>query len=270
MQRNQLPIGMFDSGVGGTSILREVNRLMPYEKIIYLADSLYAPYGTKPKQKIVDLSVKNTEKLLQLGVKIIVVACNTATTNAISFLRATYPDISFIGIEPAIKPATLISKNKRIGILATKGTLSSKLFHDTSKKFVDDSIEILEKEGIGLVEAVEANTFDTPEFIQHFQTQLDFFVEKEVDCIVLGCTHYPYLIPLIKSYLPPSIQIIDSGEAVARQTKRILEKANLLHTKLTETKYQIKLYTNTSITTLSSLFAKEIKSSKANVQYLDF
>ena len=129
-------IGIFDSGVGGTSIWKEIHALLPFEDTIYLADSKYAPYGNRSKEEITALSIKNTEFLIAQGCKIIVVACNTATTNAIKVLRANY-NIPIIGIEPAIKPAALKSKTKSIGILATKGTLSSELFHKTSEAFTN-------------------------------------------------------------------------------------------------------------------------------------
>ena len=128
---NNNPIGLFDSGVGGTSIWKEIHQLLPYENTIYLADSLNAPYGNKSKEEIISLSIKNTELLLEKGCKIIVVACNTATTNAITVLRGRFR-VPFIGIEPAIKPAALQSKSKSIGILATKGTLNSELFFENS------------------------------------------------------------------------------------------------------------------------------------------
>lgn len=270
MNKSLLPIGMFDSGVGGTSILREVNSLMPNEQIIYLADSKHAPYGNKSEDKIIDLSFKNTRYLIEKGVKLIIVACNTATTNAINKLRRTFPETLFIGIEPAIKPAALSSVNKRIGVLATKGTLSSELFVKTSKKYLDEAIEIIEKEGIGLVEAIESNTFLQPEFIEKFNQQLDFFLNAKVDSIVLGCTHYPYLIPIIKNYLPANIQIIDSGKAVAKQTKRILEKNQLLATTIIYSIPQIQLFSNQHTSTLEALFKQELKSGKVTVNYLDF
>ena len=130
-------IGIFDSGIGGTSIWKEIHQLLPLENTLYLADSKNAPYGNKTKDEIIDLSIKNTEVLIDLGCKIVVVACNTATTNAISILRSKY-DLPFIGIEPAIKPAALKTKSNSIGILATKGTLSSSLFHQTAKEFTKE------------------------------------------------------------------------------------------------------------------------------------
>ena len=142
---NENPIGIFDSGIGGTSIWKEIQALMPYENCIYLADSINAPYGEKSNEEIVQLSIKNTEYLIQRRCKLIVVACNTATTNAIDYLRNSY-DIPFIGIEPAIKPAALNSKSKKVGILATKGTLSSALFHSTSQNHAA-GIEVIERQG---------------------------------------------------------------------------------------------------------------------------
>ena len=154
---NNNPIGLFDSGVGGTSIWKEIHQLLPYENTIYLADSLNAPYGNKSKEEIISLSVKNTELLLEKGCKIIVVACNTATTNAITVLRERFR-VPFIGIEPAIKPAALQSKTKSIGILATKGTLNSELFSLATKEFTKD-IMMTEVIGEGLVPLIEEGSF---------------------------------------------------------------------------------------------------------------
>ena len=153
------PIGIFDSGVGGTSIWKEIHRLLPHENTIYLADSANAPYGTKGKETIIDLSIKNTDYLISNHCKLIVVACNTATTNAISLLRKKY-DIPFIGIEPAIKPAALNSKTKAIGILATKGTLGSELFNNTASLYAS-GLKVIEQVGEGLVELIEMGKLDS-------------------------------------------------------------------------------------------------------------
>ena len=147
---NKGPIGIFDSGIGGTSIWREINKILPHESTIYLADSKNAPYGEKSKEQILQLSIKNVELLLQKGCKLIVVACNTATTNAIKELRDSY-NVPMIGIEPAIKPAALNSKTKTVGVLATKGTLSSALFNNTSEIHAN-GIKVLDQVGTGLVE----------------------------------------------------------------------------------------------------------------------
>jgi glutamate racemase len=225
MKKNN-PIGLFDSGVGGTSIWKEVHALLPHENTIYLADSKNAPYGLKTKDEIIHLSCKNTELLLEENCKIIVVACNTATTNAIKELRAKY-DVPFIGIEPAIKPAAIQSKTQTIGILATKGTLSSALFHENVAKH--PNVTIIEQIGHGLVQLIENGDLDSLEMKELLESYLLPMVEKNIDYLVLGCSHYPYLIPQIKKIIPPSIEIIDSGEAVAKQTKKILEEQQLLN-----------------------------------------
>lgn len=226
MISNNNPIGFFDSGVGGTSILKEVITLLPFENTIYLSDSKNAPYGQKSKDEIIALCIKNTEFLLAKKCKIIVVACNTATTNAIGFLREKYA-IPFIGIEPAIKPAALITKTKIIGILATKGTLNSSLFEKTSNSISKD-ITIKETIGKGLVELIEAGKLNSEEINQLLLQYLNPMIKSDIDSLVLGCTHYPYLIPQIRKIVGSKIKIIDSGEAVARQTKAILEKNGLI------------------------------------------
>ena len=222
------PIGIFDSGVGGTSILEEIHALLPNENIIYLADSINAPYGDRTSEAIKALSVKNTEFLLTRECKIIVVACNTATTNAIASLRSQY-DIPFVGIEPAIKPAALQTKTNTVGILATKGTLSSSLFHKTSNLFASD-IEVIEQIGEGIVRLIEDGMLESQDMVDLLKIYLDPMITANIDYLVLGCTHYSYLIPILKKLLPKSVTIIDSGEAVARQTKHLLIENRIVST----------------------------------------
>lgn len=248
MKKNN-PIGIFDSGVGGSSIWQEINKLLPFENTIYLADSKNAPYGNKPAKEITQLSIKNTEKLLSMGCKIIVVACNTATTNAITALREIY-DIPFIGIEPAIKPAALKTNSKSIGILATKGTLSSALFSKTTQEFKKNT-NVVEIIGEGLVPLIEAGNLDGPEMISLLKIHTKPMIAANVDYVVLGCSHYPYLIPQLKKILPENVTIIDSGEAVARQTKTVLQSFNLLREDRTPPKLQF--FTNAKTDTLKFL-----------------
>lgn len=222
---NIQPIGFFDSGIGGTSIWREVTTLLPSENTIYLADSKNAPYGEKSQETIIEYSIKNTEFLLKKGCKLIIVACNTATTNAINILRKNY-SIPFIGIEPAIKPAALKTNTNSIGILATKGTLSSSLFSQTSDKFTSD-IKVIEREGKGIVELIENGQTDSYQMKQLLRQYLNPMLEKNIDHLVLGCTHYPYLIPQIQKIVGTKVEIIYSGLAVAKQTKAVLEKLNI-------------------------------------------
>jgi len=240
MNKANNPIGFFDSGVGGTTIWKEMIKILPNENSIYLADSINAPYGKKTKKEIVALSEKNTEYLLQLNCKLIVVACNTATTNAISHLRNKYA-IPFIGIEPAIKPAALETKTKSIGILATQGTLSSELFTKTSGTFAKD-VEVVEQVGKGLVELIEAGEIDSPLMDKLLAKYLEPMLEKHIDHLILGCTHYPYLISKIKKIVGNDVQIIDSGFAVSKQIKNVLQQNNLLNTQTKNGAYQF--YTN--------------------------
>ncbi len=234
---NNNPIGLFDSGIGGTSIWKEIHQLLPNEDTIYLADSKNAPYGEKSKEEIIQLSFKNTEFLLNQNCKLIVVACNTATTNAIKELRNKY-NVPFIGIEPAIKPAALHSQTQKIGILATKGTLNSELFYKNIEQFQD--IQIIEQIGFGLVELIENGKINSSEMKSLLLQYLTPMIESNIDYLVLGCSHYPYLIPQIKKILPNNIKIIDSGEAVAKQTKKIVtENVGLreIHKKSIQTFY---------------------------------
>ncbi|MFV8391712.1 glutamate racemase [Flavobacterium sp. LB2P6] len=259
MNNNNQPIGIFDSGIGGTSIWKAIHQLLPNEKTIYLADSKNAPYGQKSKQEIVALSMKNTDFLLEMNCKLIVIACNTATTNAIQELRAKY-DIPFIGIEPAIKPAVTHSKTQIIGILATLGTLNSELFNKTTEKYQDT--KIIEQVGHGLVQLIENGDINSPEMTKLLHSYLTPMIEANIDYLVLGCSHYPYLIPQIKKIIPEHIQIIDSGEAVAKQTQNILrDKVGFSSAENSEPIF----YTNTNPKVLS-----EILENKYRVDEIEF
>lgn len=232
------PIGLFDSGVGGTTIWKEVNALMPNENTIFIADNKNAPYGEKTKAEIIALCDANTQLLLSEGAKIIVVACNTGTTNAIQYLRENYKEVPFIGIEPAIKPASLQSITKKIGVLATRSTLASDLFAKNSEHLRhEEQVEIIEQVGEGLVELIEAGQINRPKMTELLQHHLSPMVAAGIDYLVLGCTHYPYLLPQIQQLIPPHIKVIDSGYAVAKQTRNILMQNNLLNDSNTPAKH---------------------------------
>ncbi len=265
MKKSSCPIGIFDSGVGGTSIWKEIHQLLPLEKTIYLSDSKNAPYGVKTQEEIIRLSVKNTERLLEMNCKLIVVACNTATTNAIKILRDTY-DVPIIGIEPAIKPAALKSTNKAVGILATRGTLTSELFAKTSELYTKD-ISVIEVEGKGLVELIENGKKDSQEMESVLSNLLEPMLQAHIDYLVLGCSHYPYLIPMLKKLLPVDVKIIDSGEAVAKQTKFILKQNELLNEDETQ-KVIPQFYSNGNPEVLAQLV--NASENKYRVNYLDF
>ena len=256
---NNNPIGLFDSGIGGTSIWAAIHELLPYENTIYLADSKNAPYGQKSKSDIIELCQKNTELLLELNCKLIVVACNTATTNAIAELRAKY-DVRFIGIEPAIKPAANNSKTQTIGILATAGTLNSELFNKNLEQFTET--KIIEQIGHNLVNLIENGLINSNETFELLQKYLQPMIAQNTDYLVLGCSHYPYLIPQIRKILPNHIQIIDSGEAVALQTQKMLQSIGF---NIQNVVLENKFYTNGNPIVLN-----DILKNKYEVKYLDF
>lgn len=258
--QNEKPIGLFDSGIGGTSIWTEVNKLLPNEHTIYLADSKNAPYGQRTKQEIINLSFKNIDFLVKQGCKTIIVACNTATTNAITEIRKEYA-LPIIGIEPAIKPATLLTKTSKIGILATKGTITSAFFASKVKQYHD--IEIYEQIGHHLVQLLENGKKDSPELLALLKSYINPMIDQGIDTLVLGCTHYPYLKPLITSFIPNNIQVIDSGKAVAKQTENILKQNQLLTSR--KEKGTAIFYTNSNPEIL-----KNFTPENSQVYFLDF
>ena len=222
---NNFPIGLFDSGIGGLSIYNEIKNSIPNESTIYIADNLNAPYGKKAESEIIQLSIKNTQKLVDLHCKLIIVACNTATTNAIEVLRKKF-NIPIVGIEPAIKPAMLETKSNNIGVLATEKTLSSNLFLKTSDRF-SKGINIHEQIGFDLVKIIEENGINEELLIPKLREYIEPMLEKNIDHLVLGCTHYYYLMYLLKKILPNGVKILDSSRAVTKRVKNLLKDYNI-------------------------------------------
>lgn len=258
------PIGLFDSGLGGISIWQAIHAMLPRESTLYLADSKHAPYGEKTKDEIISLAEKNTEYLLANNCKLIIVACNTATTQAISHLRNTY-SVPFIGIEPAIKPAALNTKTKKVGVLATKGTLASSLFHSTASLHAA-GVEIFEREGTGLVVRVESGELEGPEMEAHLKELVQPMVDEGIDQLVLGCTHYPFLIPCLERILPRTVHIVDCSPAVARQTAAILLQNGLENTSDIQPQHQF--YTNGDVDLLAQFLPH--RRPNFDLAYLDF
>ena len=219
------PIGVFDSGSGGLSVWLELVKLMPYEDIIYFADSGNCPYGNRTKSEIIDLSIRNSQFLIDKGAKIIVVACNTATGAAIKELRDIFK-IPFVGMEPAVKPAAKETRTKHIGVLATKGTLESELFQETKNAFTK-GVTVHMQIGLGLVEIVENQKIEEKSTSDLLQKYLQPMLDNGVDKIVLGCTHYPFLKPVFDRLLPQNVDLINPAPAVAKQTLRQLSKFEL-------------------------------------------
>ncbi|MFO7723609.1 MAG: glutamate racemase [Bacteroidales bacterium] len=221
------PVGVFDSGLGGLSVLLSLYGTLPDESFIYYADSAWCPYGSKSMAEVRERTFRITRFLMDKGAKAIVVACNTATAAAIDDLRASFP-IPFIGIEPAIKQAALHTRSGKVGVLATRNTFQGRLFMETSARFANDK-DLHIQPGDGLVEIVEEDRIATPEARQLLLSYITPMIEAGVDQIVLGCTHYPFLIPEIRAMVPDDVIIHDPSPAVARQTKHILEDNGLLN-----------------------------------------
>lgn len=226
--KKQRPIGVFDSGVGGISVLRELVALMPNENYIFYGDSGNAPYGTKTLSEVQRLTCADAEYLLGQGVKALVVACNTATSAAIRILRAQYPDIPVIGIEPALKPAVMAKENPRVLVMATPMTLREEKFRLLMERF-EKRATILPLPCPGLVEFVERGELESRE-LERFLTELFAqYREQPVDCVVLGCTHYPFVKPMVQKVLGEHVLVFDGGAGTARETKRQLQERGLLN-----------------------------------------
>ncbi len=219
-------IGIFDSGSGGLSVLREILKILPKEKYFYYADNAFCPYGEKTPEFIQSRGRAITDFLLSKGADIIVVACNTATAAAISTLRKEYP-IKFIGMEPAVKPAALSSESGVIGVLATAGTLKGSKYL-TTKGLYEDNVKIAEHVGKGFVELVESGTLDGPAAEATVRESLQPLLDEGADRIVLGCTHYPFLREVIERIAGPSVQVIDPAPAVARHLMDVMVEESLI------------------------------------------
>ena len=222
------PIGLFDSGIGGISILEKLKELLPNENFIYLADNRNCPYGNKSKKEIISLSNKNCEKLIELNCKIIIIACNTSTTNSIKKIREIIA-IPIIGIEPGLKPAIHYTKTKNIGILATEKTLGSKLFFETLNQNRIDDIHIHEQIGYELVNLIEEGSHSKQNLYKILEKYLVPMINKKIDCLLLGCTHYNHIKDIIEEIIPEDIKIVDTIAPVNKRVLNILKSNNILN-----------------------------------------
>lgn len=225
MENRRKPVGFFDSGVGGISVLREAVKLMPNENFIYFGDSLNAPYGTKPVKEVQDLSIANAEMLIEKGVKAIVIACNTATSVAAEILRLKYPDIPVVGVEPALKPALLFKANSKVLVMATEVTLREKKFKALLDKYAHLG-EVFLLPCPGLMEWVEKGVLEG-EAVEKFLEELLGPYVGMVDSVVLGCTHYPFLAESIKKIIGEKVTVFDGGKGTAKELLRQLKERNL-------------------------------------------
>lgn len=222
---SELPIGVFDSGVGGLSVLREIHQLLPRENLLYVADSEHAPYGDKPKDFILARSTAIFEFFMNQPVKAIVVACNTATAAAVKELRTRYA-LPLVALEPAVKPASEQTLTGVIGVLATSRTIHSNNFQILFNRFADQ-VKIIPQACPGLVDQVELGDLHSSKTRELLWRYVEPLLEQQVDIIVLGCTHYPFLAPLIRELTANQVKVIDSGHAIARRLSHLLEMQDL-------------------------------------------
>jgi glutamate racemase len=222
MEPDLRPIALMDSGVGGLSILRETRRLLPSEDILYFADQGHVPYGPRPRDEIRQFSAGITRFFLSHDVKLIVIACNAASAASLHYLRGIFPGVGFVGMEPAIKPASERTRTGVIGVLTTKATFQGELFASLMDKYAHD-LKVVVQICPEFVTLVEAGQLDTDQTRSAARSYLQPIIEAGADQIVLGCTHFPFLTPLLMELLPAGVEIIDPGSAVARQTGRMLE-----------------------------------------------
>jgi glutamate racemase len=216
-----------DSGVGGLSVLRHIRNFLPTEDLVYFADQEHVPYGPRPAEEIHQFSKEITLFLLEQKAKAIVVACNTASASSLSYLRNTFPQVPFVGMEPAVKPGAEQSTKGKIGILATAGTFGSRRYARLMARYAQ-GVVVYEDPCLGLVEQIEAGELASLETRQILRRALEPMLAAGVDTIILGCTHYPFVLPLIQQLAGPGIKIIDPAPAVARQVKRVLQERSAL------------------------------------------
>lgn len=223
----EAPIGVFDSGVGGLSVLGEIRARLPNESLLYVADSGHVPYGEKSPEYIRERCRYIADFLLGEGAKALVVACNTATVAAVAELRERHPDLPIVGMEPAVKPAAAATRSGTVGVLATTGTLKSARFAALLDRFAHD-VRVVTQPCPGLVECVEQGELTAPQTRALLASYVQPLLAAGCDTLILGCTHYPFLKPLLRELVPAEVELIDTGAAVARQLARLLGERDLL------------------------------------------
>ena len=219
-------IGVFDSGVGGLSVLKSIRELLPFQPVLFFGDQGHVPYGSRSLEEVRAFSKGITEFLLDLGSAMIVVACNTASAAALHFLREQFPKVKFVGMEPAVKPAAEQTRTGVVGVLATPATFQGQLYASVVERFAHD-VRILQDTCPGLVSEIEAGNLTGEETRSILEKALRPMLSQNIDTIVLGCTHYPFVIPLIQEITGPGVRVIDPAPAIARQTARILEEIGI-------------------------------------------
>lgn len=219
-------LGVLDSGVGGLSVLIHLRRLLPSEPVLYFADQGHIPYGPRPAGEIQAYTAEITRFLLRRGAKLIVVACNTATAAALDYLRSAFPDVPFVGMEPAVKPAALTTHSGKVGVLATPSTLNSHRYAGLMERYAS-GIQVFEDPCSGLVQLIEAGALDAPQTRSLLERVVWPMLDEGVDTLVLGCTHYPFIRPLLEDIIGDGVAVIDPAPAVVRRTRFVLQQHQL-------------------------------------------
>jgi glutamate racemase len=222
------PIGVFDSGVGGLSVLRAIRARLPAEDVIYFADQCHVPYGPRTLDEVRAFSAEITRFLIAQGAKLVVVACNTASAAALHSLRRQFPEVAFVGMEPAVKPAAETTRSGVVGVLATPATFQGELYASVVERFAQGVI-VLQDPCPGLVAQIEAGALDAPETRRILERAIQPMLARGVDTLVMGCTHYPFVIPLIAQISGPGVRVIDPAPAIARQVERLLAQQDRLN-----------------------------------------
>jgi glutamate racemase len=246
------PIGVFDSGVGGLSVLRAMRELMPIENMVFFGDQIHVPYGPRPMQQVRDFSEGITRFLLDETAKLIVVACNTASAAALTYLRENFPNMKFVGMEPAVKPAAETTLSGVVGVLATPATFQGALYASVVERFAN-GVELLQSTCPGLVQEIEKGNLEGRKTREILESALRPMLKKNIDTVVLGCTHYPFVIPLIKRIVGESVRVIDPAPAVARQVVRLLDAVGMSNP---SSQGNIKFYTSGEASTFELLLPK--------------
>ena len=262
------PIGVFDSGVGGLSVLRAIRAQMPEESVLYFGDQGHIPYGPRPMGQIRSFSEAITAFLLEQQAKIIVIACNTASAAALKYLRETFPSVPFVGMEPAVKPAAEYTQTGKVGVLATPTTFQGELYASVVERFAN-GVELLQNACPGLVQQIEQGNLHGEETHKILNEALQPMLGKNIDTVVLGCTHYPFVIPLIQQIVGESVRVIDPAPSVAKQIRRVLETKGMKSE--SEMRGTVKFYTSGDPEELKSLLPMLLgESGEVNrVEWLD-
>ena len=252
------PIGIFDSGVGGISVLRALREQMPEENVIYFGDQGHIPYGPRPMEQIRDFSEAITNFLLAHDAKLVIVACNTASAAALKHLRDTFPHVPFVGMEPAVKPAAEYTQTGKVGVLATPATFQGALYASVVERF-GTGVELFQHTCPGLVSQIELGELDTPKTRAILEDALLPMLRKNIDTVVLGCTHYPYVIPLIEQIVGENVRVIDPAPSVAKQAKRLLEAGGVVN--LSGAESNIQIFTSGDVKIVESVLPKLLNES---------